>query len=74
MISVNELLQYKIDPIPKHYLLRDKLSVKGKEVTPFLLAKLLKDTEGKSLASNMKLVYNNVDVASKIACEFYKMK
>lgn len=52
----------------------DKLSVKGKEVTPFLLAKLLKDTEGKSLASNMKLVYNNVDVASKIACEFYKMK
>jgi pseudouridine-5'-phosphate glycosidase len=52
----------------------DKLGVKGKEVTPFLLAKLYKDTEGKSLASNMKLVYNNVDVASKIACEFYRMK
>ncbi len=52
----------------------NQLGVKGKEVTPFLLAKLYKDTEGKSLASNMKLVYNNVDVASKIACEFYKMK
>jgi pseudouridine-5'-phosphate glycosidase len=52
----------------------NKLGIKGKETTPFLLSKLHSVTEGKSLASNMKLVYNNVDVASKIACEFYKMK
>lgn len=51
-----------------------KLGIKGKETTPFLLAKLHKDTEGKSLVSNIKLVYNNVEVASKIACEFYKKK
>jgi pseudouridine-5'-phosphate glycosidase len=52
----------------------NKLGIKGKDTTPFLLSKLHNVTEGKSLASNMKLVYNNVDVASKIACEFYRMK
>lgn len=39
----------------------------GKEVTPFLLDKVKTITEGKSLASNIELVYNNAKVAANIA-------
>lgn len=65
---------YITDSINKALDEADRHGIKGKETTPFLLAKLHKDTEGKSLESNMKLVYNNVDLASKIACAFYKKK
>lgn len=41
--------------------------VKGKDITPYLLDKLDKITEGKSLDANIKLVYNNAQVASRIA-------
>lgn len=51
-----------------------KSGIKGKETTPYLLSKLYEVTEGKSLATNMQLVYNNVDVASKIAYSFYNRK
>lgn len=39
----------------------------GKEQTPFLLAKICELTNGVSLESNIKLVYNNCELASKIA-------
>ena len=42
--------------------------VKGKESTPFLLSKVKDLTEGRSLESNIKLVLNNADIGSKIAC------
>jgi pseudouridine-5'-phosphate glycosidase len=41
--------------------------VKGKDVTPFLLSAIDKATEGKSLDSNIQLVFNNARVASEIA-------
>lgn len=41
--------------------------VTGKEVTPFLLAKIKELTKGESLDSNIQLVYNNVKMASKLA-------
>ena len=41
--------------------------IKGKETTPFLLAKIKDITEGSSLAANIQLVYNNVRLAAKIA-------
>ena len=47
----------------------DKLGVSGKEITPFLLDKIQKLTEGKSLESNIQLVYNNVRLGAKIAKE-----
>lgn len=65
---------YITDSINKALDEAGRLGIKGKETTPFLLSKLHKDTEGKSLESNMKLVYNNVDIASKIACEFSRIK
>ena len=41
--------------------------IKGKETTPFLLAKIKDITKGSSLDANIQLVYNNVRLAAKIA-------
>lgn len=41
----------------------------GKEVTPFLLGKLLENTAGASLKTNIALVENNARLAAKIAQE-----
>ncbi len=41
--------------------------IKGKETTPFLLAKIKDITGGSSLAANIQLVYNNVKLAAQIA-------
>lgn len=41
--------------------------IKGKECTPFLLARVCELTGGESLKSNIKLVLNNVALASQIA-------
>lgn len=45
----------------------DKNNIKGKDVTPFLLGALHRSTEGKSVIANKALVFNNVELASKIA-------
>ena len=42
----------------------------GKEVTPFLLARLHEVTGGKSLAANKELVYNNAQVAAEVAIAY----
>ncbi len=41
--------------------------ITGKEVTPFLLAKVVEITQGQSLKANIQLVYNNVKLAAQIA-------
>ena len=43
--------------------------IKGKQTTPFLLAKVKDITGGDSLASNIRLVYNNAALAAQVACE-----
>ncbi|VWL84899.1 pseudouridine-5'-phosphate glycosidase [Oceanivirga miroungae] len=70
------------NPIPKEYEMprelidsviekavnkANELGVKGKNITPFLLDEIQKVTSGKSLDSNIELVYNNVKLACKIA-------
>ena len=45
----------------------NKLGIKGKETTPFLLAKIKDITGGDSLASNIQLVLNNARLAAKVA-------
>lgn len=45
----------------------DQLGIKGKAITPFLLAKIEQLTGGASLASNIELVLNNAALAAKIA-------
>ena len=44
--------------------------VKGKAVTPFLLAKVKELTGGESLESNIELVLNNAGLAARIAIEY----
>ncbi|HIP49624.1 MAG TPA: pseudouridine-5'-phosphate glycosidase [Lutibacter sp.] len=51
---------------------QNKLGIKGKESTPFLLAKVKELTKGKSLESNIELVKNNVILAAKISVEYIK--
>lgn len=46
--------------------------IKGKETTPFLLAKVVELTGGNSLDSNIALVMNNARLAAKTAAEFVK--
>ena len=43
------------------------LGVKGKQTTPFLLAKIKDITGGDSLSSNIRLVYNNAALAAQVA-------
>lgn len=50
-----------------------KKKIKGKETTPFLLAKVKELTKGKSLDANLELVYNNARLAAEIAIEFSKL-
>ena len=47
--------------------------IKGKESTPFLLAKVKEITEGTSLDANIELVYNNAKVGAQIAVELAKL-
>ncbi len=50
----------------------NKLGIKGKETTPFLLAKVKEITGGDSLESNIRLVFNNAKVAALTAAELCK--
>lgn len=47
-----------------------KAGVKGKDSTPFLLAKIVELTEGRSLETNIALVYNNAKVGAQIAVAY----
>ncbi|MBR0575375.1 pseudouridine-5'-phosphate glycosidase [Proteiniclasticum sp. BAD-10] len=47
--------------------------IKGKETTPFLLAKVKEITGGDSLEANIQLVYSNAELAAKIAVELSKL-
>lgn len=49
------------------------LGVSGKDTTPYLLDKIQKITEGRSLESNIQLVYNNVKLGAQIAVELSKL-
>ena len=47
--------------------------IKGKEITPFLLARIAEITGGKSLEANIQLVFNNAAVGSEIAKAYCKL-
>lgn len=51
----------------------EEKGIRGKESTPFLLAKVKEITGGDSLESNIKLVYNNAALGAKIAAELSKL-
>lgn len=76
------------NPIPKQYEMdyniitkaindavkeAEENGIKGKESTPFLLAKVKEITGGDSLESNIQLVYNNAMVGAQLAVELSKL-
>ncbi len=77
------------NPIPEQYAMDDAVingaidqavresteqGIKGKEITPFLLARVAELTGGDSLESNIQLVYNNARTASAIAAAYARMR
>jgi pseudouridine-5'-phosphate glycosidase len=54
--------------------LEKELGIKGKESTPFLLAKVKELTGGLSLEANIELVCNNARLAAQIAHKYYTSK
>lgn len=66
--SENEIASDVIEPVIEEALIQaEQKQIRGKDVTPFLLAKVAKATEGKSLAANKHLVKNNVRVGAMLA-------
>lgn len=76
------------NPIPKKYEMdydiinkainnaiieANEKGIKGKTLTPFLLAKIKDITSGDSLESNIQLVYNNAKLGAQIAVELAKI-
>ncbi|MFA7422607.1 MAG: pseudouridine-5'-phosphate glycosidase [Acholeplasmataceae bacterium] len=47
--------------------------IEGKDVTPYLLKKIVEETKGKSLEANLALVYHNALVGAKIAKAYYDL-
>ena len=51
-----------------------KDNIEGKDVTPYLLKKIVEETKGKSLEANLALVYNNAKVGAKLAKAYFDIK
>lgn len=70
--------EYKKDEINKYIEVAiteaEVLGISGKETTPFLLAKIKELTGGKSLDSNIELVYNNARLGAAIATGYSSLK
>lgn len=45
----------------------------GKDVTPFLLSRIVEQTQGESLKANIALVYHNAKVGAQIAKAYYEL-
>jgi len=50
----------------------DEKGIHGKDSTPFLLEKIVELTDGRSLDTNVQLVYNNAQLGAQIAVEYAK--
>lgn len=75
------------NPIPEQYALAPEYinqiiekavaeaaekGIVGKEITPFLLAKIVEMTKGKSLEANIHLVKHNAKIGAELAVYFFK--
>ncbi len=80
MVIANPIPEkYEMDPsyinavIDEAVEAAEKEGVKGKNITPYVLARLHASTEDKSLFANKELVYSNVRLAAQIAIEYSKL-
>lgn len=71
--------EYSYDPEEIGKAIEDAIAemnekgIKGKECTPFLLARISEMTGGRSLEANIRLVFNNAAVGTEIACAYSKL-
>ncbi|AMB99245.1 pseudouridine-5-phosphate glycosidase [Aerococcus urinaehominis] len=71
----HEIPHEEIDAIIQQALAEEKAAgVVGKDSTPFLLAKIVELTEGRSLETNIQLVYNNARLGAEIAVAYNNKK
>jgi pseudouridine-5'-phosphate glycosidase len=69
--EADEIPASEIEPVIAAALAEaDRLGIRGKDVTPFLLAEIVKATKGRSLQANIALVKNNAKVAAEIAAAY----
>ncbi|MCL1815062.1 MAG: pseudouridine-5'-phosphate glycosidase [Treponema sp.] len=61
------------DNIERALVQADDQGIRGKAITPFLLAELHRTTGGKTAAANKALVYNNCRTAARIAAAYVKL-
>lgn len=71
-----------VDEIPAHEIARTidealaelaEQGISGQDVTPFLLARVVERTGGRSLAANLALVRNNATLAAQVAVEYRRL-
>ena len=66
--EAEEIPASEIEPVIAAALAEaDRRGIRGKDVTPFLLAQIAQATLGRSLKANIALVKNNAKVAAEIA-------
>ena len=71
--------EYEMDPdyinrvIDEAVESAEKEGIRGKNITPYILARLHSKTRDKSLFANKELVYNNVRLAVQIAIEYTRL-
>ena len=61
------------DNIEKALAQAKEQGIRGKAITPFLLAELQRTTEGKSVEANKALVFNNSRIAAQIATAYARL-
>lgn len=72
--------EFSMDPtyinaeIDKAIVEMNKKHITGKDETPFLLAKIVELTGGKSLETNIHLILNNAKLGAQIAKEYSKLR
>lgn len=72
--EADEIPHSEIDAIITQALKEEKAAgIKGKDSTPFLLGKIVELTDGRSLETNIALVYNNAKVGAQIAVNYNKI-
>ena len=73
LVAVPVPPQFEVDAEELEKILSDALrlaaekNVRGKEITPFLLAQMSEKSAGKTLSANVALLENNAEIAARIA-------
>lgn len=69
--EADEIPASEIEPVIAAALAEaERLGIRGKDVTPFLLSEIVKATKGRSLQANIALVKNNARVAAEVAVAY----